>query len=101
MDLSLTRSPEFDKIRDLYYALRISNIKGVLIWINIDAFTISIPKKYGVEFQSVTKFLSVLTIVPDNREQRENQKFAQKQPYFLKLYIKSGSNKPTYNRVTR
>ena len=53
MDLSLTRSPEFDKIRDLYYALRISNIKGVLIWIKIDAFTISIQKKYGVEFQIV------------------------------------------------
>ena len=34
------------------------------------------------------------TNVPDNRKNRENRKLTKKQPYFLKLYIKSGPNKP-------
>ena len=38
-------------------------------------------------------------IVPDNRKNRENRKLTHKQPCFLKLFIKSGSNKP--NRVAR
>ena len=40
-----TMAPGFDKIRDLYYAFRIFNIKSVLIWIKIDATINSLPKK--------------------------------------------------------
>ena len=42
------RAPGFDKIRDLYYAFRIFDRKGVLIWIKIDADINSIPKKCRV-----------------------------------------------------
>ena len=43
-----TWAPGFDKIRNLYYAFRIFNIKGISTWIKIDAYTNSIPKKCRV-----------------------------------------------------
>ena len=39
------------------------------------------------------------TNAPDNLKNRENWKLTKTQPYFLKLYINSGPNKP--NKVIR
>ena len=40
----MTGSPEFDKIRDLYYGSRILNVKRVLIRVIINTYIISILK---------------------------------------------------------
>ena len=52
------------------------------------------PIKKHLSTSIQARFFSVQTIVPYNRKNRENRKLTEKQRYFLKLYIKSGSNKP-------
>ena len=103
--------PGFDRIRDLYYEVRSYNKKSLWISIKIDAYTnLDTKKMTCIIFNCPVKKLCNINLYidgvlehtndrPDNRKNRENRKLTQKQPYFLKLDIKSGSNKP--NRVTR
>ena len=44
-------APGFDKIRDLFNAFRIFNIKGLLIWIKIKTYTNSIPKNVAYDLE--------------------------------------------------
>jgi len=60
------------QIRDLYFAFRIINIKGILIWIKIAVYTNSIIKKCRVWFRIVPWKSLISTLIHAELFQRTN-----------------------------
>ena len=91
----------FEKIGT--HAFRIFNIKGILILIEIDAYTNSVPKKisrmisnWSVEKPNNNRNTDAVFLAyycPGQPEESGKPEVNHKTG-FLKLYIKSGSNKP-------